>query len=151
MRVRTASDECEVRSDEYGRARTARLSYSALSLPHFALPWRRGFALIELVVAILIIALLAAVGYGLWRHGKPGEKSIPKQAVEKAQGVDCQSMLQQVRASIQMATMDNEDKPPPSIPPDMQNYAKCPVSGQPYTYDPQTGTVKCTTPGHEAF
>jgi hypothetical protein len=28
---------------------------------------------------------------------------------------------------------------------------KCPVSGQPYSYDPQTGKVWCTTPGHEKF
>jgi len=28
---------------------------------------------------------------------------------------------------------------------------KCPVSGKPYVYDPKTGKVHCTTPGHEGF
>ncbi len=111
-----------------------------------------GLALIELLVAIVIIALLAGAFYGLWRHGKGGQpKPTPAQAVEKAKGVDCQSMLQQVRASIQMAAMENEDRPPASIPTDMAAYAKCPETGQPYSYDPQTGRVWCTTPGHEGF
>ncbi|MBM3497875.1 MAG: type II secretion system protein [Armatimonadetes bacterium] len=109
-------------------------------------------ALIELIVAIVIIALLAGAFYGLWRRGQGGkEKSIPAQAIDKAKGVDCQNMLQQIRASIQMAAMDNEDRPPASIPSDMAAYTKCPESGQPYSYDPQTGRVWCITSGHEEF
>jgi prepilin-type N-terminal cleavage/methylation domain-containing protein len=110
-----------------------------------------GLALIELLVAVVIIALLAAAFYGLWRHGKAGQKSIPEQAKEKAQGVDCQLRLQQVRASIEMAKADNDDRPPASIPPDMAPYAFCPQTNQPYSYDPQTGRVWCTTPGHEKY
>ena len=110
---------------------------------------RAGLALIELVVAILIIALLAGAFYGLWRHGKGKDKSLPAQVKDKAVGVDCQNMLQQTRASIQMAMTDNDDRPPPSIPTDMTQYAKCPETSQPYSYDPQTGRVWCTTPGHE--
>jgi len=111
-----------------------------------------GLALIELLVAIIIIALLAGAFYGLWRRGTGGKgKSVPAQVVDKAKGVDCQAMLQQVRASVQMATMDNEDRPPASIPSDMAAYAKCPETGQPYSYDPQAGRVWCTTPGHDQF
>jgi type II secretory pathway pseudopilin PulG len=109
-------------------------------------------ALIELIVAVVIIALLAGAFYGLWRRGKGGqEKSIPAQALGKAKGVDCQNTLQQLRAAVQMAAMDNEDRPPPSLPADMAGYSKCPENGQPYSYDPQTGRVWCTTPGHEEF
>jgi prepilin-type N-terminal cleavage/methylation domain-containing protein len=110
---------------------------------------RAGLALIELVVAILIIALLAGAFYGLWRHGKGKQKSIPAQVKDKAVGVDCQNMLQQTRAGIQMAMIDNDDRPPPSIPNDIAQWAKCPETGQAYSYDPQTGRVWCTTPGHE--
>ncbi len=109
----------------------------------------RGFALIELVVAIVILAILAAALYGLWgRKGK--DKSIPAQAVDRARDVECKSMLSQVRASIQMAMQETE-QPPPAIPSDMAPYAKCPQTQQPYIYDPQTGQVHCTTPGHESF
>jgi prepilin-type N-terminal cleavage/methylation domain-containing protein len=110
-----------------------------------------GLALIELLVAVVIIALLAGAFYGFWRHGKSGQKSMPEQAKEKAQGVDCRARLQQARASIEMAKMDNDDRPPASIPPDMASYAFCPETSQPYGYDPQTGRVWCTTPGHEEF
>jgi prepilin-type N-terminal cleavage/methylation domain-containing protein len=113
----------------------------------------RGLALIELVVVIVIIALLAAAFYGLWgRKGGGGKKTIPGQAIDKAKGVECQNMLSQVRASIRMEMDSNmSDQPPPAIPSDMAPYAKCPVSGQPYTYDPRTGQVHCTTPGHEQY
>jgi hypothetical protein len=109
-------------------------------------------ALIELAVAIVIIALLAVAFYGLWGRGKkgPGDKSLPEQAVDRAKGVECRSMLGQVRASIEMAKADT-GQPPPTIPSDMAPYAKCPQTGQPYAYDPATGRVACTTPGHEGF
>ncbi len=114
-------------------------------------PGRSAVALIELLVAIIIIAMLAGAFYGLWGRGhKKGEKSLPAQVEDRAHDVDCKNMLSQVRASIQMATSESE-QPPPAIPQDMASYAKCPVSGQPYTYDPQTGQVHCTTPGHEKF
>jgi len=113
----------------------------------------RGLALIELLVVIVIIALLAAAFYGLWgRKGGGGKKSIPGQAMDKAKGVECQNMLSQVRASIRMEMDTNlSEQPPPQIPSDMAGYAKCPETGQPYTYDPRTGQVKCTTPGHEKY
>jgi hypothetical protein len=108
-------------------------------------------ALIELVVAIVIIAFLAVALYGLWGRGHKGkDKSLPAQAVDRAHDVECKNMLSQVRASIQMAMQESE-QPPPAIPADMAPYAKCPQTQQPYTYDPQTGQVHCTTPGHEAF
>lgn len=112
----------------------------------------RGLALIELVVAILLIALLAGAFYGLWRKGKDKEnKSIPAQAVDRAKDTECKTMLQQVRAGILMAASENDDRPPPTIPSDVAPYAKCPQTGQPYAYDPQTGRVWCQTPGHEGF
>ena len=111
---------------------------------------RHGMALIELVVAIVVIAMLAAVVYGLWNHGQKGKKSLPGQALDRAHDVECKNMLAQVRASLQMAMQESE-KPPPAIPADMAAYAKCPQTGQPYVYDPNTGQVHCPTPGHEGF
>jgi type II secretory pathway pseudopilin PulG len=108
-------------------------------------------ALIELVVAILIIALLAGTIYGLWGRGKKGQgKSTPAQAQDRARDVECQSNLNQVRMRIKMDT-DTGEPPPPAIPADVASVSKCPPTQQPYSYDPQTGQVHCTTPGHESF
>ncbi len=108
-------------------------------------------ALIELVVAIAIIAVLAVAFYGMWGgKGDGDKKSIPEQAVDRAKDVECRNMLKQVRMSVDMEKMDT-GTPPASVPSDMAPYAKCPQTGEPYAYDPQTGRVSCTTPGHESF
>jgi len=110
-----------------------------------------GLALIELVVAIAIIAVLAVAFYGMWGGGgDKDKKSIPEQAVDRAKDVECRNMLKQVRMSVDMDKMDT-GTPPASIPSDMAAYAKCPQTAEPYAYDAQTGRVSCTTPGHESF
>ncbi len=111
---------------------------------------RRGLALIELVAAIAIIAVLAAVMYGAWGRGKDEDKPLPEQALDRAKGVECQEMIRQVRMAIDMDKMES-GTPPPSIPSSVADYAKCAETGEPYSYDPQTGSVRCTTPGHEDF
>lgn len=111
---------------------------------------RSGLALIELLVAIIIIVILAAAFYGLWGRKGKGEKSLPAQAKDKASGVECQNMVRQVRMSIDM-DMQTNDTPPATIPSDVAGYAKCPVSGQAYVYDPQTGQVGCPTEGHGQY
>ena len=111
----------------------------------------RGLALVELLVAIVIIAILATVFYGLWGRGKGGKaKSTPGEAINEAKGVDCQSRLSQLRMSLSMDMMDS-GQPPATIPADASSISTCPVSGKPYAYDPRTGQVACPTPGHERY
>jgi prepilin-type N-terminal cleavage/methylation domain-containing protein len=111
---------------------------------------RSGFVLVELLVVVAIILILAGAYLGF--RGKGGkEKSIPAKAIEKAESVECRSNLNQVRQSIQMDTATGE-APPARIDTGVTAaISKCPVSGQPYSYDPQTGRAWCTTPGHERY
>jgi len=117
-----------------------------------------GFTMIELVVALALVAVLAAAMYGLYGgKGKKGgpygdllegdstkakAESIPGKALEKARSVACDSNLNQCKQSIDMEAQDLGGFPL-ALPADTAPIAKCPDSGQPYQYDPTTGRVWC--------
>lgn len=112
---------------------------------------RRGFALIEILVVLVIILVLAGGYLGLRGKGKSNEKSVPVRAMQKAESVECQSNLNQIRQSVMMDTQTGEAPPARIDTGATASISKCPISGQPYGYDPQTGKVWCTTPGHEKY
>jgi len=66
--------------------------------------------------------------------------------------VECRNNLNQIRTALQMRQGAEEGLPATlkelGLP---DNLLVCPVSGQPYQYDPNTGTVKCSTPGHMSY
>jgi prepilin-type N-terminal cleavage/methylation domain-containing protein len=118
----------------------------------------RGFALIELLIVILIIALLVAAfstgGFGLF--GKDVEKKGAPQIVrESAMGVECQNNLRSLRQAIEIAKLNDTDSfaPPKTLEETRlgSNFYVCPVDGRPYVYNPSTGQVRCTFPGHEKY
>lgn len=117
--------------------------------------------LIELMVVAVIILVVVYLLYGTNTATTPGggvitspsgeARTRPGAALEQARGVECQQNLQGLRQAIAAYRLDN-DEPPPSLA-DLRatGITRCPVSGNPYVYDPATGTVRCTTPGHENF
>lgn len=79
-------------------------------------------------------------------------QSIPGKALAKAESIECQNNLQQLRQSIRMDMDSNDGKPPAGIDSGaMASVSKCPITGKLYNYDPQTGKVWCTTSGHEKY
>ncbi len=81
-------------------------------------------------------------------------QSLYGKAMQHAVGVaGCQPNLEQVRSAIQMYRDDHDRQNPQSLqalelPP---KTLSCPVGQQPYQYDPATGEVKCTFPGHAQY
>ncbi|MFQ6133762.1 MAG: prepilin-type N-terminal cleavage/methylation domain-containing protein [Armatimonadota bacterium] len=117
---------------------------------------RGGFGLIEMVIVIVIIALLVGAYFGLTGKFGGKKKSIPGQAVDRAKDVECQSNIRQIRNSIQMKTWAGEPAPASlaEVASELgvgDDFAKCPVGGEAYRYDPQAGTVSCPHAGHESF
>lgn len=112
---------------------------------------RTGFALIEILVVVAIILILAGAYLGFGRKGGKNEKTIPAKAIEKAESVECMSNLNQIRQNLQMETGTGEAAPERIDQGVTASISRCPVSNQPYNYDPRTVKVWCTTPGHERY
>ncbi|MBC7288518.1 MAG: prepilin-type N-terminal cleavage/methylation domain-containing protein [Armatimonadetes bacterium] len=126
----------------------------------------RGFVLIELLVVILLIALAAGV-YFAWysprrakalkeavESGNPTQvpvepQSVLGQALQKGESVNCMNNLSQLRQAIQMYVADNGTYPPNLEALQLPGMTTCPVTGQPYQYDPNSGTVRC--PAHPKY
>jgi hypothetical protein len=113
--------------------------------------------LIELLVVVTIIVIVVTLLYG--RQSPMGAggvtspsgqaRTAPGAALEQARALECQQNLRGLREMISAYRIDNE-QPPLSLSELRAGGATtCPVSGNPYVYDPTTGTVRCTTPGHE--
>ena len=119
-----------------------------------------GFwVLIELIVVAVIIAF--AMSYYLkgaqdvaatqqLLDTETGARTLPGAALEQAKGVTCQNNLHGLRT----ATVIYQGQYG-VFPPDLQTLQAgasltCPVGGEPYAYDLNTGQVKCVYPQHEA-
>ncbi len=113
-----------------------------------------GFSLIEiLVVCVLLVALSAGMYSFMAGKSKPGEKA--RAPLERAHDPECINNLSQLRQALLMAqSSDENNKYPPKLT-DLkgmpQSFFSCPESHEPYQYDPETGTVKCTRAGHEKY
>ena len=125
---------------------------------------RGSWGLIALLVVAAIIMIWAAMyfgkngGAGLTTVGgkknhalldsKSKKQTIVGQSLDTAKSADCRERLIQVRTGIyNYQTTENGF---PHTLKDIElgvgaDYFQCPVSKQPYTYDPETGTVKCPT------
>jgi len=118
---------------------------------------RAGQTLVGLlIVALIVIGLIV----WFWGFGGRGSKATSPvappapstiQAVrEKAESVQCRTNLSQIRQMILMFQTDNGRNPMSlrelRLPATM---LRCPVTGQPYQYDPKTGKVRC--PSHPNY
>ena len=80
--------------------------------------------------------------------GAPAGTGTPMQ---KAHGVQCPENLKFIRSMLM--DYETEGRPFPAQLRDggPGSVTRCPQTDQPYSYDPQTGSVRCTTRGHENF
>ncbi len=70
---------------------------------------------------------------------------------DRAQDAVCRNNLSQLRAAIGIQAGATGVNPPSLDSLHAGVELACPGGGEPYQYDPATGTVRCVHPGHESF
>ena len=118
----------------------------------------RGQTIVASLIVIAIICILAVVALrGNFGEGKSPRKDgmgITAPGLVRAMAIDtkCQSNLGQVRMALGMK-QTTEEEFPASIDETRlgASFYKCPLGGEPYKYDPATGTVTCPHLGHEKY
>jgi len=127
--------------------------------------WRsreRGFlTLIALLVVIVIIAILFATQFGgrpsatpgapAQSGGRGGPQTLLGAAVERADSAVCRNNLSQLRAAIGVYQANTGSNPLSLADLQANLRLNCPVGGEPYQYDPTSGAVHCTHPGHQSY
>ena len=116
---------------------------------------RRGASLIEILAVIVVAATLA--GWLLPRYLGSLRKSSAAQPaaspVQTSRAAACAAQLRQLALPLQQAEMTDEH-PPEDLRAALrfgatEEMLRCPESGQPYRFDPETRTLSCQTPGHQ--
>jgi prepilin-type N-terminal cleavage/methylation domain-containing protein len=115
---------------------------------------RHGFSLIEILVVMVLLVVAAAFILPHYLGGKTMDGKKVKSPIAAAHEVECSSDLNQVRHAISMGKMMNENEANPSDMASMKlprEITHCPIGGEEYVYNAQTGEVHCPHPGHERF
>ncbi|GMV37395.1 MAG: hypothetical protein AMXMBFR61_19030 [Fimbriimonadales bacterium] len=121
----------------------------------------QGFSLIGSIIVValvLVLALFFIYGSPLWEKREPQradkrDTNVITGSKARANDAVCMNGLRQVRYAIDMEKMSS-GAPPASlqslsgVPKEM---LVCPIGGEPYQYDPGSGTVRCPHPGHERY
>jgi len=118
---------------------------------------RRGQG--SLLGLLIVIVIIMVAVWWLWLRPESGApqprfegeaQTTLGRALQKGESVQDIENLKQLRLMIQMYREQNEQNPP-ALDPNWGISLTCPVSNQPYGYDPQTGKVWDPTPGHQGF
>jgi hypothetical protein len=124
-----------------------------------------NWSLIGMLAAVAIICVVAAMMFTggnlstvkkdnslLDQHSK--KQTVYGKALDTAKGEDCRQRLNQVRTAIENQKASSTTEANPKSLNELglgPGYLRCPVSNQPYVYDPATCTVHCPYPGHANF
>jgi hypothetical protein len=124
---------------------------------------QRGQTLAASLIVIVIIAILAVVmmkGSGAFGGGQSPRAdgrgtTIPGLVKARAEDTVCKSNLNQLRLSLGIARMNNDDQWPATLEETRlgSDFYGCPMGKgkEPYSYNPETGEVRCIHPGHGKY
>ncbi|HXG25212.1 MAG TPA: prepilin-type N-terminal cleavage/methylation domain-containing protein [Chthonomonadales bacterium] len=116
-----------------------------------------GFGLVEILVVVAVVLILAAVLLPRYVGGKRPEEKIKtvRAPITLAQDTVCEANLRIVRQSLEVRRTGDPDGANVWSLAELRELPsearRCPVGGEEYIYDPQTGQVRCPHPGHQNF
>lgn len=114
----------------------------------------RGVSLIELFVVLILFGAIVAFVLPRYLGGVSKDAVTHRTPVTQARDAVCRSNLNQLRASIQAASVGDPDGRPPSSLGELGMPAEvtvCPTGGEAYIYDAAAGRIQCPHPGHEGY
>ena len=105
---------------------------------------RDGMAAIALVIALLIIGIIVIAALSVYTGG-PGDKESVTSPIERTKNVQCFSQIRRVEMSVQTYRYEHNHFPQSLSELDDMSERDfyCPVTGSPYVYDANTGTLSC--------
>ena len=107
---------------------------------------------IELIFVLVVIA--AAGSYFVPQYFGVGKNSLKAQSdasvLTDAKDVSCRTNLSVIRQAV-VAKRASGTTPRTLDDAGVSGDSKCPAGGEDYTYSPDSGSVRCPHPGHEAF
>lgn len=120
-----------------------------------------GVMAAAVILLVLVVVFMFRGVPGLGANGANGTSprkdhlgtTTPGLVKADAEDVVCRNNLEQIRDAIKVQQAMDPDGANPASLNDLHLPAemlKCPLGGT-YAYDPKTGTVHCTHPGHEKF
>ena len=124
----------------------------------------RGYTLIATMITFAIIMILMVVymtgGLGGSLQKNTGMKpradgrgpTIPGMAIARAEDEACKSNLRQVNQGLQLSRLETDEKPQSIEEARIgESFYNCPLGGERYELDPETGKARCKHPGHEKY
>ncbi len=123
----------------------------------------KGQTLAASLIVIVIIAILAVVmmkgsgAFGVNQSPRADGRgtTVPGLVMAKAEDTVCRNYLGQLRSSLTIARMNNDEQWPATLEETRlgATFYGCPMGKgkEPYSYNPETGEVKCIHPGHGKY
>lgn len=105
---------------------------------------RNGMAAIALIIALVIIGIIVIAALSVYTSGTQDKERV-ESTIERTRNVQCFSQIRRVEMSIQMYRYEHGHFPQHLS--DLDDMSErdfyCPVTGSPYDYDANTGTLTC--------